>query len=203
MNSHGAEIRRTESGKLFVNTPQYRDLKQKAEEILNDGQYPSFYVKTETNEEFVHKLAVIAAAAILSDSIHRDEERAVCREICKELDIDWDMFSKKLDKETEKIISDFGRNYEKYLLKNIDKQPSRNAMVLFEAALHIVLADGIMTERECDFLASIGVLLQIPTAKMFARLGLFLRKEKDVVVAPPENFDWLYDSSESGTDYFY
>jgi hypothetical protein len=113
------------------------------------------------------------------------------------------MFSKKLDKETEKIINDFGRNYEKYLLKNIDKQPSRNAMVLFEAALHIVLADGIMTERECDFLASIGVLLQIPTAKMFARLGLFLRKEKEVVVAPPENFDWLYDSSESGTDYFY
>ncbi len=203
MESSKANFHRTKSGRLFVNTPEYLEIKHKSDDMLNDASYPSFYVKTDTNEEFINKLAVITAAAIMSDSIHREEERAVCDEICRELHIDPEMFSEKVDEEIEKIKNSFDSNPEKYLVANIDKQKSNNAMVLFEAALHIVLADGIMTERECEFLAAIGILLQIPTSKMFARLGLFLRKEKEVVIAPPDNFDWLYDASESGSDYFY
>ena len=90
----------------------------------------------------------------------------------------------------------------KYLKDNLEiERNSRNALVLFEATLHIILADGMMTESECEFLADIGELLQIPTSKMFARIGLFLRQEKEVVVAPPENFDWLY-GGESDSDFY-
>jgi uncharacterized tellurite resistance protein B-like protein len=198
-----ANFNRTKSGKLFVNTPEYKELKEKSDShFAANDKYTNFYGEAETSDEFFNKLLFVSAAAIKTDSIHRDEETVICEEICRELKLDWDKFKEMLDKEIEKINTPGIESIERYLKDNLEiERNSRNALVLFEAALHIILADGMMTESECEFLADIGELLQIPTSKMFARIGLFLRQEKEVVVAPPENFDWLY-GGESDSDFY-
>ncbi|GEM_PF-1475991 len=201
MAEYNANINRTQNGKLFINTPEYKELKQKADLHLNAKEkYTNFYGVYETSAEFFDKLVIISAAAVKSDSILRKEESIVCEEICNELNIDWGTFSEKLEEEISSIDRNDFASVEKYLTSKIEKQESKNAMVLFEAALHISLADGMLLESECRLLAAIGTLLNIPTSKMLARLGLFLRQEKEVVVAPPQNFDWLYGAG--GSDFY-
>ena len=196
--SDKVKFHRTARGKLFINTPEYREMKEKVESSAKDNdKYTNFYGNYETSDEFIKKLAIISAAAVMSDTVHRDEEMIVCEEICKELNLDWEEFSKLLDEETAKIKFGNISTIEKYLLKNIDKRNTTNAMVLFEAALHIILADGMMTDNECKLLADIGVLLQIPTSKIIARIGLFLKQEDDIIIDKPENFDWLYGGGSS------
>ena len=55
-------------------------------------------------------------------------------------------------------------------------------MLLFEATLHIVLADGIMTDKEAKLLADVADILVISTDKVIGRIAQFLRFENDVVV---------------------
>ena len=195
-----ANINRDKDGKLFVNKPRYKELKERISEQESSDKYLHFYSKQETNEEFINRLSVIVAASIRCDGLHVEEERIVSEAICQELEIDWDMFSKKIDEEISRIEGIDFKSIEKYLLKFLESKTTENSMVLFEAALHIILSDGVMTDNECNLLASIGNILDIPTAKMFARIGLFLREEKDVLVDTADNFDWLYESNQ---DYYY
>ena len=55
-------------------------------------------------------------------------------------------------------------------------------MLLFEAALHLVLADGIMTEHESELLADVAELLSIPFHKVISRISQFIRFEKEILV---------------------
>lgn len=202
MSNNKVNFHRTQSGKLFINTPEYKEMKANVE--ANDdtyGKHTIFYGKHVTNEEFLQRLAIISAASIMADTIHRDEEMIICQEICKELNLDWEKFSKILDDEINKIGKSDFPTVEKYLINRLDKEDTSNAMVLFEAAIHIILADGMMTNRECKLLADISKLLKIPTSKIIARIGLFIKQEKDVLLDKPDNFDWLYGADTS--DFYY
>ena len=202
MSNNKVNFHRTQGGKLFINTPEYQEMKANVEANENTYEkYTNFYGKHETNEEFLQRLAIISAASIMSDTIHREEEMIICQEICKELNLDWEKFSKILDDEINKIGKSDFPTVEKYLTNRLDKEDTTNAMVLFEAAIHIILADGMMTDRECKLLADISNLLKIPTSKIIARIGLFIKQEKEVLIDKPDNFDWLYGADTS--DFYY
>lgn len=132
----------------------------------------------------------ISAAAIASDGVHQNEELLVCQEICNELNIDWNKFKSDLDNELSNISSFSLDSISSYLKLAFPDSQINNAFLLFEVALHLILADGVMTQDECNLLAEIGTILNIPTGKIIARIGLFLKEEKETLVDVAESLKW-------------
>ena len=103
-------------------------------------------------------------------------------EICKELNIQWDGFNQLLEQELQRISQNRYPNVKAYLIDSGFGSKTKSSMLLFELALHIVLADGIMTENESVLLADVAELLSIPFHKVISRISQFIRFEKEVLV---------------------
>jgi len=183
MTNHTSKRLQSEDGKLFVHSPGYEATKARLEnQWNNDNKIVHFVSSVNFSNEFIYDLAKICCASILSDGEHQAEETAVAKEICKELNINWDEFSVILNNALNLVQNSKYKDVYEYLRYSEFGKGTRNAMLLFEATLHIVLADGVMTDKEAKLLADVADILVISTDKVIGRIAQFLRFENDVVV---------------------
>ncbi len=183
MINNNAKIIRNAEGKLFLYTPEYDTVKERLEsKWFQDDKFIKFFSVIEYSKEFIHDLAKICSASIMSDGVHQEEETFVAMEICKEMNISWDEFSSILDEEIVNCESSSYNNVYEYLRHSEFGSQTKNGMLLFEAALHIILADGIMTEKESQLLADIAKILSISTSSVINRIAQFLTFEKEILV---------------------
>lgn len=185
MTNNNAKIIRSLDGKLFLHTPEYDTVKERLEgKWFQDDKLIRFVSVSviEYSEDFVEDLAKICSASIMSDGLHQEEETYVAKEICKEMNISWTYFNELLESEIQKVQSSDYNNVYEYLRHSEFGSHTKNGMLLFEASLHIILADGIMTDKESLLLADIAKILSIPTSKVISRIAQFLRFEKEVLV---------------------
>jgi uncharacterized tellurite resistance protein B-like protein len=183
MNTNTAKIIKTEDGKLFVHTPEYNTVKERLEsKWFQDDKLIRFTSRIEFTEDFINDLAIISSAAILSDSVHQEEETIVAMEICKEMNIDWNKFNDLLNSEICRVAEDKYPTAYDYLQNSNFGTNTKNKMLLFEASLHIILADGIMTEKESELIENIANILNIPLSQIILRISQLIRFEKELLV---------------------
>ncbi len=183
MTNHNTKKLLSENGKMFIHSPGYEATKQRLESRWsNDTKIVHFISPTALSGEFIYDLAKVCCASILSDGSHQEEETVVAKEICKELNIDWEEFSVILNNALNLVQNSKYKDVYEYLRYSEFGKSTKNAMLLFEATLHIVLADGIMTDKEAKFLADVADILLISTDKVICRIAQFLRFENDVLV---------------------
>lgn len=183
MSSQTTKKLTSEDGKMFIHSPGYEATKARLENLWrNDSKIVHFNSPTTFSGEFIFDLAKICCASILSDGSHQEEETVVAKEICKELNINWDEFSVILNNAIHLVQNSKYKDVYEYLRYSEFGKGTKNAMLLFEATLHIVLADGIMTDKEAKLLADVADILVISTDKVIGRIAQFLRFENDVVV---------------------
>lgn len=190
MSNNSTTLKRDAEGKLFTYDAEYEKTKAKLSSAQANDNYIKFLASTQVESDFNWHLVKISAAAIASDGVHQNEELLVCQEICKELNIDWNKFKSDLDNELSNISSFSLDSISSYLKLAFPDSQINNAFLLFEVALHLILADGVMTQDECNLLAEIGTILNIPTGKIIARIGLFLKEEKETLVDVAESLKW-------------
>ncbi len=178
-------------GRLFVNSDEYATIRQRVESgIISNDNYLSFLSASKYDANFIDNLIVISAAAIMADGEHQEIEKKMIADLCNEFKFDVNDFSARLDKEIAGINSVNYSVIQNYLKLKLTVSENINNSLLFESAMHIILSDGIMTMNECNLLADIGELLNIPTGQILARLGLFLRKEEEILVDVEEGINW-------------
>ncbi len=178
-----AKIQRTSEGKLFIYSPDYETVKARLESRwFQDDKLVHFVSVAGFSQEFLTDFSKLAAASILSDGVRQEEETIVAKEICKELNIQWDSFNQSLEDELQRISQHKYPNVKDYLVESGFGSKTKSSMLLFEAALHIVLADGIMTENESVLLADVAELLSIPLHKVISRISQFICFEKEILV---------------------
>ncbi len=183
-------LKRDAEGKLFTYDEAYEKTKVKLSSTHTNDNYIKFLASKQIESDFNWHLVKIAAAAIASDGQHQNEELLVCQEICNELNIVWDKFHIDLENELSSLSSHSADAITSYLKLAFPDSQINNSFLLFESALHIILADGIMTQDECNLLADVGTILNIPTGKIIARIGLFLKEEKQTLVDVAESLKW-------------
>lgn len=177
-------------GRLFVETNEYENKRKKLESgFISNDKYLSFLSESKLDSSFMGNLISICAAAIIIDGEHQEIEKKMINELCTEFKVEVNSFNSKLENEISNIKN---LNYNSIIshLKNVIEINEANNSLLFESAMHIILSDGIMTMSECNLLADIGNLLEIPTAQILARLSLFLRKEEQILVDVEESINW-------------
>jgi tellurite resistance protein len=183
MTNTNAKIQRNNEGKLFIFSPDYDTVKARLEgKWFQDDKIIRFVSKTGFSPEFIADFSKIASASIISDGVIQEEEKFVAKEICKELDIPWESFNELLDQELQKISQNNYKSVKEYLINSHFGAHTKSSLLLFEAALHIVLADGIMTDKESVLLADVAELLSLPLDKVISRIAQFIRFEKEVLV---------------------
>jgi hypothetical protein len=183
MEQNKANIIKSVDGKLFIHTPEFDTVKERIESRwFSEDKFIRFYSILEFSSDFINDLAKICSASIMSDNEQQDQEIFVAMEICKEMNINWELFNSNLQTEIGRIKANNYRDVKEYLQDSKFGSNTKNSMLLFEAALHIVLADGIMTDSEIKILADISDILAIPTVKLISRISQFLKFEKEVLV---------------------
>ena len=190
MSQNAHVLKRDSEGNLFSYDEKYQQTKDKLSKNTTKENYIHFLASKQVDLDFKWQLVKITAAAIASDGVHKKEELLVCQEICNELNLDWESFSPEIENELSNISAFNLEAITAYLKLAFPDSQIEHSFLLFEAALHIILADGVMTQDECDLLANIGYILNIPTGRMIARIGLFLKEEKQVLVDVTESLQW-------------
>lgn len=192
MSNNVHVLKRDSDGRLFSYDEQYNNTKEKLAKNNSKDHYIHFLASKQVDSDFVWQLVKICVAAIASDGVHKKEELLVCQEITNELGLDWDKILPEIENELSHISNFNLETITSYLQIAFPDDNIAHSFLLFESALHIILADGIMTQDECDLLASIGTILKIPTGKIIARIGLFLNEEKQTLVDVTESLQWQY-----------
>jgi hypothetical protein len=183
MSELNAKIMKSQNGKLFLYSPEFDTVKQKLEnKWFQEDRIIRFVSVNEYHPEFIKDLAIICSIAIMSDEVHKEEETFIAQEICKELGIKWEDFLAILQDELAFSDQFHNKVIREYLLSREFGSHTKNAMLLFEASLHIVLADGILTHRESMLLADVAEVLRIPFDKIISRIAQFLSLEKEILV---------------------
>jgi hypothetical protein len=178
-------------GRLFVNSEEYATTKSKLDNgFISNDNYLSFLSSSNYDSSFIDNLLVISAASIMADGEHQEIEERIVIDICNEFKINSTDFKAKLVKEIAEVNTVDYSVILNYLKSKLKVGSEANNSLLFETAMHIILSDGIMTMNECKLLADIGELLTIPTFQIIARLGLFLRKEEEILVDVEESINW-------------
>lgn len=178
-------------GRLFVNSEEYGNTRRKLESgFISNDNYLSFLSASRFDPGFIDNLAAISAAAVMADGEHQEIEKKMILDLCSEFKFDSDDFIARLNNEITAINSIDYSTIVNYLKSRLTIGSNSNNSLLLESAIHIILSDGIMTMNECNLLADIGEMLEIPTAQILARLALFLRKEEEILVDVEEGINW-------------
>jgi len=178
-------------GRMFVQSEEYENTRRRIEEgFVSNENYLSFLSQIKLDENFERNLVTISAAAIIADGEHQEDEAKIVNEICNEFRLDKEVVNNRINEELKSFTSTDYPIVKKYLKKSMIISDNTDYSLLFETAMHIILSDGIMTISECNLLADIGEMLNIPTAQILARLSLFLRKEETILVDVEEQISW-------------
>lgn len=130
----------------------------------------------------IDPLAKIATVAIMADGSADDSELEVCKDVCGDLGLEYADFEKIMKAESAKVSKMNDDEITDYIAKACKSTSKEENTTLFEAAMHILLADNELTFDECSTLAMIGEELEIPAEVMIARIAALVQEREDLVV---------------------
>jgi len=133
------------------------------------------------NKKFTDALASYSAAAMLANGAVKDDEKAVCKDICADLEIDWKKFEPVLNKEILAINQLKDDEFAPYLEKAAKGIAENEKNILFEAAMNLILADKVLSYDECETISAIADILDFPTEMLIARIAFAVQEDSIAV----------------------
>ena len=134
-------------------------------------------MKTEMN-----KVAAFIATAIWADGEYDEAEKETVSEIADALGFDEKEFSAAIDKSIEEIKPMDEEAVNNYLIKNAVDVDEEDACIIFEAALEMVLVDGVLGPDEVSNLLAMADAVGIETEQAVLMLADMVKEEPDLVV---------------------
>lgn len=129
------------------------------------------------NAKFQTALTKIGAVALMADGTADEAEYKVLENICSDLGAEWASFKLAVEKEA-KIIAGLDEDAtDSYIEKACKDVDATEANILFEAAMHIVLADKVLTLDECGTLYTIADMLGVDPAVVLARVAFSVQED--------------------------
>lgn len=134
-------------------------------------------MKTEIN-----KVAAFIATAIWADGEYDEAEKETVSEIADALGFNEDEFSAAINKCIEEIKPMDEEAVNKYLIENAVDVDEEDACIIFEAALEMVLVDGVLGSDEVGNLLAMADAVGIETEQAVLMLADMVKDEPDLVV---------------------
>ena len=134
-------------------------------------------MKTEMN-----KVAAFIATAIWADGEYDEAEKETVSEIADALGFDEKEFSAAIDKSIEEIKPMDEEAVNNYLIENAVDVDEEDACIIFEAALEMVLVDGVLGPDEVSNLLAMADAVGIETEQAVLMLADMVKEEPDLVV---------------------
>lgn len=134
-------------------------------------------MKTELN-----KVAAFIATAIWADGEYDEAERITVSEIADALGFKENDFSAAIDKCIDEIKPMDEEAINKYLIDNAVDIDEEDANIIFEAALEMVLVDGVLSPDEVSNLLSMAEAIGIEPEQAVLMLADMVKDEPDLKV---------------------
>lgn len=134
-------------------------------------------MKTEMN-----KVAAFIATAIWADGEYDEAEKETVSEIADALGFNEDEFSAAIDKCIEEIKPMDEEAVNNYLIENAVEVDEEDACIIFEAALEMVLVDGVLGPDEVGNLLAMADAVGIETEQAVLMLADMVKDEPELVV---------------------
>ncbi len=129
-------------------------------------------------KEFIKALPAYVALSIAADGVIAQEELDLCKDLCEDLSIEWDILYKEFTREAEVIGKIKGPELKKYLTDLTVNVERSEYLTLFEACVNLVLADGELTFEECEALEIVTSIMEVPTSILLARIAYAIDTDK-------------------------
>lgn len=134
-------------------------------------------MKTELN-----KVAAFIATAIWADGVYDDAEKETVGEIADALGFKEDEFSAAIDKCIEEVKPMDEDAVNQYLIEAAVDIDEDDVNVIFEAALEMVLVDGILSPDEVTNLLTMADALGIETEQAVLMLADMVKEEPELKI---------------------
>lgn len=134
-------------------------------------------MKTELN-----KVAAFIATAIWADGEYDEAEKVTVAEIADALDFNEEEFSAAVDKCIEEVKPMDDEAVNQYLINAAVDIDEEDANIIFEAALEIVLVDGVLSPDEVTNLLSMADALGIETEQAVLMLADMVKEEPELKI---------------------
>lgn len=134
-------------------------------------------MKTELN-----KVAAFIATAIWADGEYDEAERITVSEIADALGFKENDFSAAIDKCIDEIKPMDEEAINKYLIDNAVDIDEEDANIIFEAALEMVLVDGVLSPDEVSNLLSMAEAIGIEPEQAVLMLADMVKDEPELKV---------------------
>lgn len=130
----------------------------------------------------VKDLANILAAAIWADGVFDEAEQVVLDEIQDALELDKAEFEKAMQEALDAIEDASEDKANEILETSADAVADDEVGVIYEAAMQLVLADGVLKHDEVETLLVISDMLGIDDADAVLLLADLVKTDEDVTV---------------------
>ncbi|MBR4775493.1 MAG: TerB family tellurite resistance protein [Bacteroidales bacterium] len=133
----------------------------------------------ETN---IKTVASFLATAIWADGVYAEDEKVAVSEIAEALEYDEAEFNAAIDAAIAEVSEMSEKDINEYLKKVADQVADEEIGIVFEAALEIVLADGVLSEEEVTELLVMASALGLSDETAILLLSDMVKEEPDLKI---------------------
>lgn len=130
----------------------------------------------------IKHIAAIVAASIWADGEYDAAEKIVVEEIADAFELDTAEFSAAVEAELAVIESMNEDEVNNYIIEHSAEIEDEEAEMLLQAALQVVIVDGILAEEEVDTILSIASALGIDDARAVLMLADLVKDEPELQI---------------------
>ena len=131
----------------------------------------------------IKTIASFIATAIWADGVYDEAEKIAVSEIGEALEFDEKEFNDAVLNAVEEIKDLDEDAANEYLQKAADAVDDEEIGIVFETALEIVLADGVLSEDEVSELLAMATALGISDEMAILLLADMVKEEPDLIVS--------------------
>ncbi|MCQ2217998.1 MAG: TerB family tellurite resistance protein [Paludibacteraceae bacterium] len=130
----------------------------------------------------IKDIANILAAAIWADGVYDEAEEIALYEIQDALELDKAEFEKEMEAALDRFEDASEDQANEILQASADAVDDNEVGIVYEAAMQVVLADGVLKHDEVETLLVISDMLGIADADAVLLLADMLKSDEDVTV---------------------
>lgn len=130
----------------------------------------------------IKHLAAIAATAIWADGEYDEAEKIALEEIAEAFELDVEQFTAAVEAAVAEVEAMDEEQVNAYILDHSAEIDDDEAVLAYEAALQIVLVDGVLGAAEVANLLSIASALGLDDEQAVLLLADMVKQESDLTV---------------------
>jgi uncharacterized tellurite resistance protein B-like protein len=138
-----------------------------------------------SDQRLLETLATVCAAMSFADGDVDPAEIAAFHLVARDLGATPSAAAKMIDSAVARV-SAVGAVPEELIGEACRKLPKGNHPALFEAAVHVLVADGELANAECLRLAALAEFLDVPTAVVIASIASVVHGNPDLDISVTE-----------------